>query len=350
MEKINDDELKRELPFDLYGRYAIIRDIINHNRINNKRFRVLDVGGRGNMLSRFLPNDDVFYLDPLIESEDKNFIKGDGCAMDLKDESFDWVTSADVFEHIPKEKRNDFMKENIRVAKLGVVLAAPFWSKEVEKAEENANNNYKVLSNGEDHLWLKEHIKMGLPEEDIVENFCSKNNYVYQKVGDNDILMWSLITGFSFNFDNELLKSDYEEFNYFYNSNFSACDNESTYRKVFFIKKDEKLMDLEIKKEKRLLPMLEIVKRVFDIVGKNNVFNRDNFIKLFNEVKDLNSSMSQKDNEIERINKIILQKDDELKKMSDSICNKEDELRSIKSSKLWKLRKIYSKIKNYGRK
>jgi len=42
---------------------------------------VLDVGGRRNLLKKFLPTDDVFYLEPFLESSDENFIKGDGCKM-----------------------------------------------------------------------------------------------------------------------------------------------------------------------------------------------------------------------------------------------------------------------------
>ena len=126
MEKIIDEQLKKEFGFDLYGRYAIIRDIIEKNRSNGEIFRVLDVGGRGNFMKKFLPNDDVYYLDPFVESDDKNFIKGDGCAMPLDDLSFDWVTSADVFEHIQKEKRENFLKI-ISLALCKVFNKLRFW-------------------------------------------------------------------------------------------------------------------------------------------------------------------------------------------------------------------------------
>src|SRR5659263_106086 len=100
VELMSDEQLKRELTFDLYGRYAIIRDIINLNKTGQEQLRILDVGGRGNLLKKFLPGDDVSYLDPLVDTDDENYIEGDGCDIPLEDGSFDYVVSSDVFEHI----------------------------------------------------------------------------------------------------------------------------------------------------------------------------------------------------------------------------------------------------------
>ncbi|MCX6762158.1 MAG: class I SAM-dependent methyltransferase, partial [Candidatus Moranbacteria bacterium] len=276
---MNDEQLKRELPFDLFGRYAIIRDIINVNRKDAERFKVLDVGGRGNMMKKFLPGDAVFYMDPLVESKDENFIKGDGCAMPLEDESFDWVVSADVFEHIPEEKREDFLKENTRVAKLGAVLAAPFDSAEVRQAEINANENYKILSGGEDYIWLKEHIPNGLPKEKDIENFLKSKGFDFQKLHSSGILVWEILQIINFFMEKnpyENMKKEFGDFNFFYNSEVFPHDSvESSYRKIYFIKKDARLKNLEMKSEPVSdLLFLDIVKRAMDLVGKIDAENK----------------------------------------------------------------------------
>lgn len=74
MKKTDDNQLESELPFDQYGRYAAIRDIINANRRGEEKFRVLDVGGRWNLMRRFLPSDIVFYLDPYVDSDRKSVV------------------------------------------------------------------------------------------------------------------------------------------------------------------------------------------------------------------------------------------------------------------------------------
>ncbi len=320
MEKIIDGQIKKELSFDSYGRYAIIRGIINKNRKEGQKFKVLDVGGRGNILKKFLPKDEVFYLDPFVDSEDDNFIKGDGCAMPLEDGSFDWVASADVFEHIPKEKRETFLKENVRVAKFGVILAAPFWSKEVEQAEINANENYKNFSSGKNHMWLIEHIKNGLPKEEEIEEFITNKKLSFQKLYNNRLFLWENLLGISFfvgNNYNEDIQRAFENFNYFYNTEVFPYDcEEPAYRKIYFIKKNVDLKDV-VANSRYVddILFLNVIKRAIDLVAKIDIINKN----------------------------LIQKKDQELHK-------KEQEIKFMKASKFWKLREVYLKIKNYGRK
>lgn len=327
MEKMTDEQLKREMPFDQYGRYAIIRDIINANRKNRERFRIIDVGGRGNIMKKFLPEDDVFYLDPYVDTEDENYIKGDGCAMPFENENFDWVVSGDTFEHIPAEKRKKFLEENIRAAKSGVVLAAPFFTPEVAQAEINANENYKIISGGEDHVWLKEHMQNGLPSTDDFEDILKEKKISFQKIGNNNLVLWQILIGIYFAVSDDLhdeIRKEFEEFNYFYNSDVFPIDNqEPTYRKIYFIKKDEMLKNLETNRKPIGNELL-----LKTIKGSLGVIDRM-FVK--------NKEVVRQKNQIIQLNEIKLQR-------------KEAEIESMKSSKFWKAKEKYmtivKKIKN----
>lgn len=245
MEDINSEQLKRDLSFDVYGRFAIIGDIINVNRDNRDRYRILDVGGRGNLLKKFLPKDEVFYLDPNVESDDDNYIEGDGCAIPSEDSSFDFVVSTDVYEHIPPPKRELFLTENLRVARLGVILVAPFYSKERELAEKYANDNYRVISKGDDHVWLKEHIENGLPDKDEVEKYLRSNDYSFQVMYNNDLWLWEHLVCSSYLFLVADKAEKLKELNLFYNEKLYPQDHaENSYRTVYFIKKETDLKDL----------------------------------------------------------------------------------------------------------
>lgn len=342
MEKMNDEQLKRGIPFDLYGRYAMLRDIVNANRKEGQKFRVLDVGGRGNMMKDFLLEDDVFYLDPFIDSEDKNFIKGDGCAMPLENESFDWVVSADVFEHVPEEKRDDFLKENLRIAKRGVVLAAPFDSKEVKEAEANANENYKLLHSGEDHIWLKEHIANGLPSEKQIEAFVKVNKLEFSRFSNNHLLLWEMLLGTSFialnNLDEDM-KDDLQDFNYFYNTEVSPYDfSDPAYRKIFFIKKENGLDDPDIL-QKRIDDSLFLltVKKAYDLLGKIDIRNKKT-IRLKDEEIAAASEREAKNQEIVKNKEEILASKDK------EIAKKDKELFAMRMSWRWRIPNYFYKL------
>jgi hypothetical protein len=242
----NDNNLKRQLSFDHYGRYATLRDIINLNKQNNEKPKILDVGGRGNWLKVFMPEDYVYYLEPELTEEDtkhSNFIQGDGCKLPFEDETYDWVTSCDVLEHIPDNLRENFIKEQLRVAKKGIIIAAPFYSPEVKQAEINANSTYKQLT-GRDHPWLKEHLDNELPKEDQLLKIIN-NKYEFQVINNDDLALWQLFIGINFIVENNSTSEIVDlvrDFYYFYNSNiFSRYYPNKSYRKIYYIKKSNNL-------------------------------------------------------------------------------------------------------------
>lgn len=346
MEEITNSLLKSEFAFDQYGRYALIRDIIRVNRRNNEKFKILDVGGRGNILKKFLPDDDVFYVDPLVDSEDQNFIIGDGCALPLENDSFDWVTSADVFEHIPPTKRIKFLVENIRVARLGTILAAPFFSEEVKQAEINANESYKILSGGADHIWLKEHLKNGLPKENEVENYIKSTGFQFEKFNNNQLFLWETLIGICFNVSynyTESIKDKFRKFNYFYNTEVYPFDSANpSYRKVYFIKKTINLktpdfLNAPINDTLFLLTIkmgIDLVNTI-DNENKTIIQKKDQELIGFNQAIQKKSAIIQhKDEELTILNQAIQEKANQIKRNEQLIF-------SLYNSYSWKITKPF---------
>ena len=328
----SDDNLKKEMHFDLYGRYKLIHRIISENNTNENQ-KVLDVGGRGNILKKFFKdnsNYSIYYLDPLVDTNDENYIEGDGCNIPLEDNSFDWVVSTDVFEHIIPEKRTQFLKENLRVAKKGMILAAPFYSKEVEIAEKDANQFHKNLFN-EDHIFLKEHISNGLPHENSVIDFISNQGLEHVKYNNNSMKVWPFLLGLQsirdfyksrdIDFDEQ-----FHKFNHFYNEFVFQNDfHQNSYRKIYFIKKDSTLKNIVLNEESIPdLLLFRIYKEFFRFV--------DHTILSQYESNQLNrNNLNEYSNQLESLKQLIEQKDYLLNKESGEIIGKEKELDNLKN-------------------
>lgn len=321
---MNQQELKKKLSFDLYGRYQIIKELIDANRSENRKFKLLDVGGRGNILREFMPRDKVYYLDPYVDTTDDNYIQGDGCAIPLEDDSYDFVVSADVLEHIPKSKRNVFILEHIRVAKYGVVIAAPFYSPEIIKAEYLANEHYKKLFNKE-HPWLKEHILNKLPRSDQVEKLLENNNYKFSVFNNNNLCNWKSAVSYrqilEKNIDEN--KERIEKFNLFYNQKIYPQDRQKlAYRRIYFIKKNGPLKDINA-----------------PINIDTSPLELDEFI--FGELTDYISRKIKKDIDIERLSN----KNNELIKENEL---QEEFIRDI-SSEIISLKEQLAKLTEHNR-
>jgi ubiquinone/menaquinone biosynthesis C-methylase UbiE len=156
------------LPYDVYERHKKIGSLIKNSET------VLDVGGELEHLSQFCNPKKIIVAN--LTSGDVIISKN---KIPFKENSFDIVCSIDVLEHIPKDKRNTFINDLVKVASKKVIISFPVGTK---KHVEYENETEKWLENkGESVTYLKEHIFYGLPQKNeidkITQNSKTKISY-----------------------------------------------------------------------------------------------------------------------------------------------------------------------------
>ncbi|NJN16767.1 MAG: class I SAM-dependent methyltransferase [Oscillochloris sp.] len=175
------------LPFDQYGRYTLIGAILAAARPFLKpQLQVLDVGGlavtrRGETIlpaQLFLPADEVTVLD-VAACDLPGYVRGDGRGLDFADNAFDIVVSCDTLEHIPAADRPAFWRELLRVARHGVVLAAPFGEPETVAAEALLRG-YIRAELGVEQPQLAEHVQFGLPQRATTAELLNELGHAYR--------------------------------------------------------------------------------------------------------------------------------------------------------------------------
>lgn len=226
------------LPFDLFTRNYLIANLVNKLR-EKTPLKILDVGGRGGYLNNFFEKDLYNILGKLSpETRDSSsYVQGNYTQLPFKDNSFDIVISSDMYEHISPECRKEAVTEMLRVSKNFMVLAAPFYSDEVEIAKINANE-FSLRCTKKQHPWLKEHIDNILPSCSELETFLRDTGYEFIKIGTNNIYSWlqlQLLIYYAHWF--ETPSDNVEDVNRFYNENFLELGDllEPTYRKIYLI-------------------------------------------------------------------------------------------------------------------
>lgn len=225
--------------FDQYSRQTIAHDLIKNVR-KDKVLKILDIGGHLGRTTEFFANDDVTVIDVYEEIYD-NYVKGNALDLPFRDNSFDVVTSFDVFEHIPEGDRDLFVDEACRVSKDIVLIAAPFDTDLVAITEKSTNELYRSVFN-KDHPWLIEHIENGLPQIAKTEKRLKYNKLNYNIYSSNNIFLWKIMMSFLFYCGDSRLNKLGDAVNRFYNQHaYKLGDHtDPSYRKIFFARKNNK--------------------------------------------------------------------------------------------------------------
>lgn len=148
------------IPYDTYERHRRVGEFIQNGKT------VVDIGGQLNMLSKFCHATKIVVAN-LGSSEEISDVTIQKDILPFKNNSFDISCAIDVLEHIPKKKRQDFVKSLVKVSSQKAILSFPVGTEEHIAYEKELEN----WLNSKDHDvgYLKEHIKFGLPTKNEIE-------------------------------------------------------------------------------------------------------------------------------------------------------------------------------------
>lgn len=238
--------LNARQPFDQFSRQYFIRRLVNEGiRKNKEKLSIIDFGGHKGNTKQAFPTDDITILD-VFDVDQEGYVKGDATNTVFDDNQFDVTTSFDVFEHIPRAKRKEFIKESARVSKVGAFLTAPFnqVDKETSYVEKRANALYKEIT-GVDHPWLREHIEYGIPSTDEIEKIFVSQGIFFCRIPSNALDVWLLMQSLIFvsrTFDRDI--KSVVDINEFYNKHLEDIEgDEKSYRQIYFFSHDKKVTE-----------------------------------------------------------------------------------------------------------
>ncbi|MEO8331308.1 MAG: class I SAM-dependent methyltransferase [Gallionella sp.] len=186
-------------------------------RDKRKDFSVLDVGGGEGMLASFIPEASYCLADP-----STNGISG--INLPFSDNSFDYVVSCHVLEHIPVGDRNVFLDQLLSKSKCGVILLNPFYIEGTYVKE-----RLQLFIEIADAQWAREHLECTLPKIEDIKSFAEQRGLSYA-VKPNGTLTTSIAIEFMNFFASKAgLQEERERVNKFFNMKYEHILNSADY-------------------------------------------------------------------------------------------------------------------------
>lgn len=283
---------KYQLPVDIYQRYKMAEEIINQLR-RDKRLKVLILGEESNDFSLFLPKDELHTLDR------KSIRK----RLPFKDNFFNFAVSLDLIEHLPPERREQFVSEQLRVSKDYLILGAPFENENVKLADrilyDFIHSRYGIK-----YRFLQEHFRYGLPKLEEIHKFLDKRGLEYITLPNGYLYRWLFMILVHFTIEGVKGSSEVAlKIREFYNRNYYLHDNrEPSYRKIILASKKRKVSLKQLlskyktsKKEDRVrrFELADLFLKILSLAKiqerEKEIQEKENKIKTFSErIEDLN--------------------------------------------------------------
>jgi hypothetical protein len=146
------------LPSFVYQRNKTLASRISEH-FPNERPKVLDVGGGEGFLSLFLRECDYVLAEPTVNGL---------LVSHFPDRSFDAVAACHVFEHIPTDRKEEFLNRLCSVARRTVLLLGPL---ETGTHMADATGLIYQITKAQ---WAKEHLECGIPSVDLITSFAAE--------------------------------------------------------------------------------------------------------------------------------------------------------------------------------
>src|SRR5262245_23020563 len=188
-------DLDSILDFDQWQRYSAVARCLDRLCAGlSGPIRVLDVGCNVlNLLPCFLDCErvQVIRCDSLPnDSGDPDYAQIEpNKPLPFEDGSFDAVAALEVLEHVPRDRREFFLADCLRIARRGAVFTCPNGTPAVAAAEQLAANAYHER-HGQPHPFLSEHHEFGLPSEAEVRAILERLDVPHAVVPNAPLDVW----------------------------------------------------------------------------------------------------------------------------------------------------------------
>jgi hypothetical protein len=187
-----------DAPFDQYQRYAITSAIARAMGTAPAPY-VLDVGGHHldfwfrprRPIAEFLPDAPSITVD-LTRSRLPGYLCARGDALPFPAATFDLVCSVDVLEHVPPVARPSVLAQVMRVSRRAVVVAAPFRSPVVDRAEGLVSAFIRDAC-GYEQGQLQEHRAHGWPDLEETAAAFEAAGWHVRVFGYGSVSTWALM-------------------------------------------------------------------------------------------------------------------------------------------------------------
>jgi hypothetical protein len=216
------------LPFDQYQRYRLIAEVIER-LVPANAGAILDVGGWPGTLQRFLPARRIVVAD--LQGRMPGMVRASGDALPFAAGQFAAVASSDTFEHIPPDRREQFLGELARVARETVVLGAPFDSPQVRAAEGVLREVIRAKYPAS-YGFIEEHDEYGLPDLATTRNMLAGLGFAEVALPNGYLRHWLPMLALYFALQwRSPVESIFQRLNTYYNLTYYPDDNrEPSYR------------------------------------------------------------------------------------------------------------------------
>jgi GT2 family glycosyltransferase len=185
------------LPFDLHERYRFTAATVQRLWPGpHDPLVILDVGGHSSPLKNLLPGENVVLLDAKppgsltrLPLSFDHYVQASGAHLPFADDAFDVVTAHDTLEHIPREDREPFLSELLRVSRGVLVMNGPVYDPETVRAERVVARLQESLSLGTNQF-LNEHLDLGLPERQWIEGVLEDRGLRWLSIPNGNLGIW----------------------------------------------------------------------------------------------------------------------------------------------------------------
>ena len=150
-----------------HNRFYRLKTLADHvlNLCLSSKCTLLDVGGGDGTFALFIPEVNYVLADPAI-----NGISGTN--LPFTDRSFDVVVACHVLEHIPQNRRTQFLDQLCAKAREYVLLLNPFFD-----PVSHVTERLQLVVELTDAAWAKEHLAHELPKLEELEHFARTRGF-----------------------------------------------------------------------------------------------------------------------------------------------------------------------------